>query len=265
MNKGKGTMVGVALVCALILPVGVLAGTSVIDDSRDGLNTYYGGTASGSAFTFQDVIPDTLRYWDLTRMEVTDTGSKLQVKIVGPWFDQSDLYSLLINSGDLYISSTGWRVGNAEGSPHYPYDTFTSAEGWNYVVTGRWVDGSGIYRGYQGGVYTLDYGSLKMTDPTYALAAGRLNQAYYGGWGQAVGSATVTFNNTLGDESYMLYEFDKFLSGNIGLHWTMYCGNDVIEGEVTLTPEPGTTLLLVLGLIGLCWCERRRSGAMART
>mgnify|MGYP002814578053 FL=1 len=37
----------------------------------------------------------------------------------------------------------------------------------------------------------------------------------------------------------------------IGYHWTMACGNDVVEGGGTPVPEPGTLFLLGLGFLGL--------------
>ena len=92
--------------------------------------------------------------------------------------------------------------------------------------------------------------------PTYGTSLGRSDQAYYGGYGAKVEDAIVTFGG-IGDESYILYEFDKFLSGDVGLHWTMYCGNDVVEGQVTLVPEPGSLGLLGLSLAGLCVFRRR--------
>ena len=56
------------------------------------------------------------------------------------------------------------------------------------------------------------------------------------------------------------YVFDYsdlgFVAGDdIGFHWVMTCGNDVIEGEYTIpsvsVPEPGSITLLALGLIAL--------------
>ncbi len=41
----------------------------------------------------------------------------------------------------------------------------------------------------------------------------------------------------------------------LGLHWVMTCGNDVIEGAATIpsasVPEPGSIVLLFIGLISL--------------
>ena len=43
-----------------------------------------------------------------------------------------------------------------------------------------------------------------------------------------------------------------------GLHWTMACANDVIEGSFSPVPEPATALLFGAGLAGLAAFGRRR-------
>jgi hypothetical protein len=254
------SIVGLILLSILIGPVTGMAQTTVINDLRDGANTYYGGTAvpSPSNYANQDVIPGSTLEWDINSMVVTVTGTTVDVKVIGPWF--SPVYNsadLFYNSGDLYLSSTGWK--HTTDSPHFITDTFTQAEGWNFVVTDRKpaYNQAGGFTGYESGVYVLDWNTLKMTDPTYALALGRADQAYHDGYGGKVEGATVTFNNTLGANSYMEFQFNNFLSGDVGLHWTMYCGNDVVEGQVTFVPEPGSLLLLGFGLAGLGVYRRR--------
>jgi hypothetical protein len=269
------SIIGLLLLSVFVLPAGVIAATTIIDDTRTGDTSYWGGYIPPKA---QDVIyppgltPNT--GWDINRMEVTDTGTKIQVKIIGPWFTGEAVGdkptpgfvgNLFYNSGDLYLSSSGWHLIKPTGSPHYPEDTFTKWEGWDYVVSVRapHMIAPGVAYGYESGVYALDFDSINWSQG-YPGALGRSDQAYYGGYGDKVANATVTFNATLGADSYILYEFDKFVSGDIGLHWTMYCANDVIEGQATLVPEPGSLLFLGLGLLGLCVCCRRRSAVRIR-
>jgi hypothetical protein len=58
--------------------------------------------------------------------------------------------------------------------------------------------------------------------------------------------------------------FDLSLVGNpseaFDLHWTMSCGNDLLDLTVAPIPEPGTLLLLGPGLAALWMFSRRRNG-----
>ena len=47
-------------------------------------------------------------------------------------------------------------------------------------------------------------------------------------------------------------------TGTMGLHWTMDCGNDMLNLEVNPIPEPATVLLLAPGLAALYGYSRRR-------
>ena len=68
---------------------------------------------------------------------------------------------------------------------------------------------------------------------------------------------TLTFTltdlngNTLDDYGLGLYS-------DLGLHWTMSCANDIIEGQVNAVPEPATMVLFGLGLSGLAAYRLRR-------
>ncbi len=184
----------------------------------------------------------------------------MSVQIYGPWFSNGS--EALNYSGDLYISSTGWTVlgsgGGSPGSaPNYASDVFSQAEGWDYVVAIPGYVHDQVFASSLKGVYHLDFDSNTatfpnfMSFPTYDSNGGRWYQAYKGGYGDFVESAQVTFDTSSGNNSSITFTFDTallHLGNNPGFHWTMYCGNDVVEGQGTSVPEPGTLLLLGLGL-----------------
>jgi hypothetical protein len=250
------SIIGLLALSVLIRPLTAMGLT--IDDTDP--NAYWGGLIVSSLPSSVDVIGANFA---LDGMNVAINGTTMTVQVIGPYFSH---FGSPNNDGDLYISSTGWHVsdltGNSPGSKYYSaYDTFKDdgTEGWDYVVGVKQVQVVfGRTRSFVAvpGVYKLDfmnsdYNKLQFTT-TRAL------QAYRGGYGDFVEAATITPDYA---HNMLTYTFDtSFLTNpdNPGFHWTMYCGNDVVEGEgSTRVPEPASLLLLWLGLAGLCVYRRR--------
>jgi len=227
----------------------------LIDDSTTGATTYYGGIPNSGSWN--DIISGSLQEFSITGIDVNVNGNIMTVKIMGPYFYNYNHGVGLAGGygpGDLYINPTGWISSGT--APHFPQDTFTNGEGWKYVVHLDPATG-------QGEIYSLDWtpsisDPLKMTEAPNGYIY-RTTQAWKGGYGAQLGTVSGSF-----DDSGITYNFDISNLGfgsEFGLHWTMKCGNDIIEGRDPVgiqVPEPGTIMLIGVGLVGLAGALRRR-------
>ena len=155
---------------------------------------------------------------------VTQTGGITTVVLSGSYF--GSIYAKQISSyghiGDLYISSGGWVDNNPANNSKN--DTFDSNEGWNYVVS---------YNNLT--VYSLNLSGITMTNNQGHWTGYRSGQAYRDGYGSVVSTATAVLNST---SDTLTFTFPDL--GNVdvmGYHWTMACGNDVVEGGGHLFPN----------------------------
>ena len=246
----KSNSLKLLLVMSLCL-IPSLACAYTIDDTGD--SAYWGGQVINATSTaYGDVIGSP--FFNIDKMDVTKSGRDWTVMIQGDYFEYHDDadadhgYPSKLGPGDLYINSNGWT---ASGSGHYATDTFTSLEGWNYVVTQAATGGWGLYG--------LDFSSLLYTNVS-SLGGGnyvyRQQQAWRGGAGTFIGSASYAHTPGSKTATFTFNTQDIDFSGDVGFHWTMQCGNDVLEGEVAV-PEPTTMLLLGLGLLGLAGVRRK--------
>lgn len=234
--------------------------TVTIDDKSGSPQAYWGGEG-------KDVIefPDGSRY-ELTDMVVTVDGSLLKVVIHDTneehgYFSEAILTDPL---GDLFLSTNGWSpYGDA---PHYNDDSFTKGTDWEYVVVlDDKEDGKGT---------TSLYSTSSATDPYYVMGkdVGRKWQVASfnplditalndpkdsADWWELTDENENDYYDTLTITIKLPGSFD-WNGQKLGLHWTMACANDVIEGQFNAVPEPTTLLLFGTGLASLAAVGRRR-------
>ncbi len=197
---------------------------ATIPDSA-GSNIYWGGRyVKVKPSAYADVIG---RRSAVDRMEVIVRNEVMTVTVTGPYF-----FNYVHNikrtqdasPGDLYISSQGWKVS---GTPPYTEDVFAASEGWDYVVSLK-----------ESKVYRLKFSDIVMTSALPSMSKYRAGQAWRGGYGEAIDDAEVTLTDS--GLSFAFSTRNMRLGSEIGLHWTMKCGNDIIEGGVLIPPNAVT-------------------------
>jgi hypothetical protein len=222
-----------------------------------GATAYWGATIIPARYSssFQDVIgiPDFSVETLFAQNYLQNGVLRTQVVLTGPYFSYYQGSTGLAPSfgpGDLYISSTGWQPSNSSGT-NFQFDTFTATEGWDYVV--RFVNptaGAPV----SSAIYSFNPSNgLQWTNAGSGYVY-RQGQAWQGGYGSLVSNdVTISLSaNSLVIDFPSLGEPDA-----LGYHWTMRCGNDVVEGGAPV-PEPGTILLLGTGLIMVAVLGKRR-------
>ncbi len=248
------------VVMLLVFMVPAAAMSALIDDT--GANAYWGAVFSNPSQG--DVLG---QYFNVDSATVNKVGTKLTVTLSGGYFTNFLNGVQSTNSygpGDLYINPTGWIVSGTDA--HHATDTFTSAENWAFVVRGANLNPNHQEGSFQSNVYLTNFGQITMTAaPLHPVTPTPYAQAWAGGYGNLVTNAEVLFgkdNNGIGFMSFIIDDVSGMHLGGanseIGMHWTMRCGNDVVEGQ-SKVPEPSTMLLIGAGLAGLGLIRKRWS------
>ena len=231
-------------------------------------DTYNGANGHG----YGDVIgPST---YDVDGMEASLSGSRLTVTIYTNFAGNAGIESQWtkngkgIGYGDLFLS-TGW---SPDGPSTYDADNASNGNHWTYAFS---LDNALSNTGGSGTVYVLDAANGSNQNPGVLLSDAFMNCAgrciYRDGQEVAVNTAMATATNNTGTwtvgDGFLSFSFDtaglNLDPTSLGFHWTMYCGNDVIEGlgRATAVPEPAPVgfFLLGLGLIGLGAMRQRKT------
>lgn len=247
------------LVALAILSASVLAASNA--QAVYIADTYWGagknGVANDGSNLYQaslsgDVYDPYGEGYDISGMNVTVVGKQLEVTIQGNYFalwassaTTKDTWA----PGSLFISTDGWKPYGA--GPNYGEDNASNGESWEYAVT---FDGiyehasSGDAKLYSTSDGTIGNGTTRKSQEAWFEPNGGVYSLAIGSWSIDSNSLTITID---------LSQTGWDGTTDLGLHWTMDCANDVIEGAYSPVPEPATALLLGSGLIGLAGIRRR--------
>ncbi len=189
-------------------------------------------------------------------------GQAYDAERLGLYFDSNTVYFGLQTGFDL-------RNGRDYGSVHFdPGDLALDVNGdgtYDYAIdftidtsdmityslidmtgTGIWEDV--YYAGHSAAGYPLNaQAGSGLLLSTFAGAFSADNNDLYG-----------HTNSDVIEGSFDISLLSDYMGGSMTLHWTMGCGNDVIEVTTSPVPEPATILLLGAGLIGIAGFGRKR-------
>jgi hypothetical protein len=232
---------------AAIMAMGVVSAPAVPIITTTIADNYIGGTATNINWKDEDVIGDKTLF-DISKMVVTfDSSGTIYMDVYSRYLNNVGSYGT--DLGDLFISTNGLRSNDSEI--------------WEYALVLAGNGGLGLYK-------ITDQKSISLSDD-YMLLTGNIYRSGQevtldttGLSGNKVGNGTwniVTSGTDVDTDDYLRFAFTMDLSGvsELGFHWTMTCGNDVIEGKAPVpNPEPSTVLLLGSSVVGFAILRLRK-------
>jgi hypothetical protein len=268
----------VAAVLLMSVASAAHAGTTLVDnyygghDFYAGNGTYTATALSGAGSTYNgaqlyagDVISDASDpHFNITDAVISRTngGNTLVVTIDTAYAGNAGLAGT--GYGALFITpgANAWTpMGTAANN--YATDYYQPGD-WQYAFTIPMIPNTSSG---SGNLYLTSGGTIVMSNVggdnvSYPLAG---NNGYYFREDQAVQftaganqAAAATGSWTVGVGQLTFSINDNGLLGNqFALSWAMTCANDVIQGQVSLVPEPGTWAMMLIGFGLLGFAMRR--------
>jgi len=196
-----------------------------------------------------------------------DDGVRYYDGFVNPgWGGQAfdvEYLGLYITSDEVYFGlQTGFNVAAADVSGYRPGDFALDVNGdgtYDYAIDFSIAGATASFYLYdvtnwEDSVY------FPIANPFEMKNEGRTPVAVFDG---VFGSGEYD-NNSDGGLSYVLEGsfnlslLTAYAGNDIGIHWTMQCGNDYLNQTSAPVPEPATMLLFGCGLIGLATVGRKK-------
>jgi len=235
-----------SMLAATILVWSVFSGNSAYA-LRSITDTYIG---SGDS---RDIVGDPAEFSvDAMEIDLTDEWD-MTVNITTNYVEGAEYTQY----GDLFISTDGW---NPYGESPYAEDNYLNGEDWEYVFDvseGKLFD------------IRADQDHILLSDDIFLSGHRSGHEVLIDPYGlTAIADGTSARNGDLYSMNFNIAEM--FADQDIldfGFHWTMTCANDIIEGPGGLAidksyaqvPEPGTVMLLGVGLVGLVSIKRKQA------
>jgi hypothetical protein len=240
------------------------------DDFYAGNGTYTaaatGQTLGGAQLYAGDVISDASDpYFNITDAVISRSGpggNTLNITIDTNYAGHGGLDGTGYGALFLTPGANAWNPTGTAAN-HYATDVYQPGE-WSYAFTMPTVPNvtSGT-----GGLYSTSTGTVVMSSVSgdaisYPLAG---NNGSYFRQGEAVqftpGSTgpvdTGTWSVGTGTLTFSILDYGS-LGNNFAMSWAMTCANDIIQGQVTGVPEPGTWVMMLLGFGAIGFAMRRK-------